>query len=286
LVIFDCEHEFENSGGNPNHIQLLRDSVGRGERTMPTSGIRLNAFKDDWLRFVLYKLSTGCSKPADLATNHIQFVTFNYDTSLERRLFTGLSAISQFDKREVRSFMDTSNRFLHVYGSIRERIDETWRPINFGNTTSYNSDFHNSASALNEVYRASEGIRTIDGEDKLKNEEALKNATEAIQKAEVIYLLGFGFDRQNIQRLGLTSLRPAPKHPVRTVFFTNFGGHNRVSMSAGEALAGDATAFLKGNMSVNPEQWIENHHVRFRYEMSTKNVYAAIAEDFESMEAL
>jgi hypothetical protein len=209
-------------------------------------------------------------------------VTFNYDTSVERRLFSGLSNISHFQPDDIKAFMK-ERRYLHVYGAIRERVDETWKPQNVVITTHYGQAFHDTVAMLNRVFEASKGIRTIDGADKLKNEDIIHEARQLISEAEVVYILGFGFDRQNVERLGMANLMPN-RMPGRTVFLTNYGGHNRVSMAAGAALLGDPKGFMDGGPFISRQEIIGRTSTRFRYEMSYKNVYDALSEDFESME--
>jgi hypothetical protein len=283
LVILDCEYRYDQLRGNENHLHLYAKRVGQG--VVPRDvRMELSAFNDDWLRFVLYKLTVRCDPSSGLAANQARFVTFNYDTSVERRLFSGLSNISHFRPDDIKAFM-TERRFLHVYGAIREKVDETWKPQNVVLPTDYGQRFHDAVEMLNRVFEASKGIRTIDGADKLKNQDVIDEARDVIDKAEVVYILGFGFDRQNVERLGMANLRPN-KRPGRTVFLTNFGGHNRVSMAAGAALLGNPKGFMEGGPFVSRDPLIGQSIARFRYEMSYKNVYDALSEDFESMEAV
>jgi hypothetical protein len=41
---------------------------------------------NDWLRFIIHQLAIYCEKSKDLLSNTVNFVTFNYDVSLERTL--------------------------------------------------------------------------------------------------------------------------------------------------------------------------------------------------------
>lgn len=102
MVLFDCEAAFEDKHGNPNHQAQYDLRVGRG--LAQPGNLDLKTFDDDWLRFVLYKLTSRCESSGHLLENDVTFVTFNYDTSLERRLFLGLKSISMFEEQDIRDF--------------------------------------------------------------------------------------------------------------------------------------------------------------------------------------
>ena len=90
-------------------------------RKFGSDRVRRNVFDDDWLRFVLYKLVSGCSESKRLLDNKVAFVTFNYDLSVERRLFDGLTNTRFFEPPDVAEFF-RQQRFLHIHGSIHEQI--------------------------------------------------------------------------------------------------------------------------------------------------------------------
>jgi hypothetical protein len=283
LVIFDCEWEYVENSGNQNHLYQYQRRAGQG---LVSRNVQMDfgAFKDDWLRFVLYKLTARCAIPSTLSSNNVKFVTFNYDTSLERRLFLGLSNISHFKPPDISAFME-GDRFFHVYGALRERVDKDSKPTSPDLATVFGPGFQRSVTMLNEVYKASLGIRTIDGDDKVKNECVISAAQAAIKAAEVVYILGFGFDTQNTSRVRMTMLG-TDNPQSKTVFFTNFGGHNRVSKAAGKVLINSAKYFVEDSPFYSAGFSRGEVNSDFRYEMSVKNVYDAIAEDFDSMEEL
>ena len=55
--------------------------------------------KDDWVRFILHALLDNCKSIDHLCKNKVTFITFNYDISLERNLYTRLCAIDLFRGR-------------------------------------------------------------------------------------------------------------------------------------------------------------------------------------------
>jgi hypothetical protein len=76
---------------------------------------------DNWCRFLVHKLVTGCRDGESLLDNKVTFITFNYDVSLEFQLFKGLKKLAQFSTPDdlLARFFER-NRFLHIYGKIRE----------------------------------------------------------------------------------------------------------------------------------------------------------------------
>jgi len=77
--------------------------------------------RDKWCRFLLHKLTSDCRTGADLLKNNVTFVTFNYDVSLERELYEGLSSIEMFARAtDVPKRFFSDDRFLHVYGKVRD----------------------------------------------------------------------------------------------------------------------------------------------------------------------
>jgi hypothetical protein len=280
MVIFDCEREYHTCQGNPNHIAVHNRRVG--QRATSLSPPDVEAFSDDWLRFVQHKLVLNCDPPKSLADNQLTFVTFNYDASLEKRLYDGLSNISKFPREEVQHFFDDL-RIVHVYGKVREKVDTNWVPTE----TSLGNPSWRARERLDDLFIASQGIRTIDGPDKLKNEKELSRARDKLRDAAKVYILGYGFDHSNNGRLDLEKLHPRAGID-RHVYFTNYRGLNRISRASGRAFGIYSEAFIETHLRSEDYgiQIAQRNHFqtvqrRVRYEMSPKNVYEALSEDFE-----
>lgn len=116
-VILECEARYAAEKRNPNSVTGA----------------------DNWCRFIIHKLTNGCRKSADLHKNEVRFITFNYDTSLERALYGGLSSIDLFKKEDIEAFFLTAVFFMsmvpfeivpHLYLSfLRPRRTKTMRDI-------------------------------------------------------------------------------------------------------------------------------------------------------------
>jgi hypothetical protein len=119
-VLLEREAMYASEKFNVNRREALRRS------TEPSDQLKINHpeiwphFKDNWYRFLIHKLAVGCSKGSELLEkNDVTFVTFNYDVSLEYRLFRGLSAISFFEDDDAIAKFLEGERVLHMYGKIR-----------------------------------------------------------------------------------------------------------------------------------------------------------------------
>lgn len=287
MVLLDCEIQYAREG-NVNRREIIAHQTKVGA-AVTAAQVDIRAFNDDWLRFVLYKLTSHCSASCDLANNRVRFVTFNYDLSLEMRLHAGLSNISLFDARDIDNFL-SGDRILHVYGKLWEKLDHP-RSSELKLAKKFSPNDYETMEACRErfdlAFEASKGIRIIGGPEKERDEAAIALARESIMLAEFVYILGYGFDENNSERLGLGSALSGSPNRNRNVMFTNFMGHNRISNAASRLMLGTQNQFLPPNTPSRINSVFSSEHMRtfhYLWEMSTKNVYDALAEDFESLE--
>jgi len=275
MAIHRREISSEREGKNINRSAQFRGGVSALAPIRQT--------EDDWLRFVLHKIMVGCDQSSDLHQNDVSFVTFNYDTSLERRLQSGLANTQRFEPQDIERFLTEKGRITHVYGSIGTGLEK--QPIADLNLPESGSVDGDKAIAimnyLNFAFKASLGLRTVDGPDKDENKADLALASEKILAARLIYILGYGFDDTNNRRLGLQNVFRKPTH-MYDVMFTNYQGHNRVSKAAGRVMTRDSKVFVPPRSPIYQSGGSGEHVCNF--EMSTKTVYAAFSEDFETLD--
>ncbi len=280
-VILDRERQYISGDfSNYNHkLHFL-------ESPFETSPIRdLKNFKDNWYKFILYKMVSGCKKAASLKNNNIRFITFNYDVSLETYLYRGLKAIQLLntDTHSIDKFL--KNRFVHMYGQIR---DDHFSQFDLLPKSPADKRIRFYKAILDLAYNASKGIRPIGSSDK-DNHEAMTEAREIIEWAEDIYILGYGFDENNNRRLHLPSLltpaairdqcRISDKPINKSVYFTNFLDANSVNKKAGKLFASDPAIFLNSYV-YKRDGYRGDKDWSISYEKSTRNVYDALNKDF------
>jgi len=292
-VLLEAEVDYIASRGNRNRMILVQ-----GKREWPH---RDNLPRDDWHRFVLHKLTTGCRTEESLINdNHVSFITFNYDISLEHLMFEGLSAMRRFDQ-VAHPFVLNSDRFIHIYGNLRPQNNLISAPPEIvkqcparTRADRVGNDAQIFTSLLNTVYEASKGIDIIAPEKATAEPSAaIVKARRRIDEAEVIYILGYGFDRYNCDLLQLHESCAEGKTNIdRHIMFTNFGDRGTVSKMAGSIFWDSRSAFLKPGMveldsyahDYNDMMGLTPQHKRVICEKSISNVYNALANDFDSPE--
>lgn len=215
------------------------------------------------------------------------FCDFQLRVSLERRIYRGLTAISLFEKSHVRDFMD-GNRFLHVYGKIaedplaspemlpRSRLTNEWNYQNYADEGG--RSVAQWQTLLDRAHVAAKTIRTIPT-DKGLDQPALTLAKDAIAQASVVYILGFAFDANNCERLGLNeSLNETRKQAPKVVCYTNFQNVKNVDRAANKLFYGTEYPH-RGDLERH-----RNPQDDFMYEKSVGNCYEAFRADFGTPE--
>jgi hypothetical protein len=160
----------------------------------------------DWLRYVIERMRRGAATWRNFANGNgeVRFVTFNFDTIIEERLSRAIAAIyrgSDVDVPQVVQMIPV----VHVHGQL-----PPIPPIIFdGSLNTYGGP---APEWLAWTTRASEQINVvleaIDDETKTK-------AIEAVQRAHVLCFLGFGYDPDNLKRLGFKQVLKQLKHQAK-----------------------------------------------------------------------
>ncbi len=285
LVILQHEKEFEKRKGNVNREKLIKESPYINDGN--DNSLDLNAFKDNWYRFILYKILSDCRNVSDLKDNKVKFITFNYDVSLESYLFKGLKKI-QFLKasdKDIICFLE--NSFIHMYGKIRD--DPFVDPVPAIKELLSKHNVKENKPVIEQAYTASLNIKTI-GDDK-DVADSISKAQKYIKDGEDIYILGYGFDEKNSDRLDLKKLlykssftalsKELGKHVDKRIYFTNFGNSNSVNKRASKIFTGDIENFLPDKSPVYQKLSSgPGGSYKVRYEKSIKDVYEALEKDF------
>jgi len=210
-----------------------------------------------------------------LNNNRVSFITFNYDTSFESELERSLSAIEFFEKDDaIKSFMD--GRVTHVYGKLGKPGDDEFYSYLF--PPNQDVEPWKLRKLWDAILLLSSDIRAIEPVDKDANEALIKQAQEQIRAAECVYILGFGFDKNNCKRIGLPSAFSAtPDMPVKRIYFTNFENRNVINKRAGRTMQVRDQIFFPDNFVRVERQYHPDRYI----EKSVRDVYQALAMDFD-----
>lgn len=246
--------------------------------------------KDDWYRYVLYKMLLGAESYEDVFKNNLDFITFNYDVSLDTYLYKGLKQIEFMKSDRVLDENIKGNlkdRIHHVYGYVRE--DDQFSDLSMSYAPPDSKTVAEYDHIVEGAYRASQSIDTIAG----KKREIPEGILKKIEEAQDIYILGFGFDAVNCEGLNASdyfgfnsSKQYIADTDYRNLFFTNYGDHKSVTKKVHKVCKFPNEGVFFSSWGDKPYKYYGSLGGEgrgsggVRYEMSTKNVYEAISQDF------
>lgn len=194
---------------------------------------------DNWYQYLVNMLAIDEWHNFD--PSRLSIVTFNYDRSLEYYLINALQATYGRKMSEVVERLQRM-RLAHVYGSL----GTVWPgpdSLEFGGHSKQ------SPSWTTTVRSAAARLRVIpEGRD---DDPTLEPVRTAVGQAERIGILGFGFDRDNIRRLGAPDIfvRGAQTAPV---FATVMGLRTPEVADARAALFTGARYAMNPAITVHP----------------------------------
>jgi hypothetical protein len=288
-ALLECEALYRSEGGNINRREALSRSPHEDDRRR-AKGLNLAYCDDNWYRFVTHKLINNCTTSADLLHNRINFITFNYDVSLEHHLFGALTSIDLFETRDIRHFLSSDDRFVHIYGKVRQNPFDDPPRISFPSrlaprTTPPNPQrpdvielFQEYKTALDAIYNASLDLRTIAPHEKLVNDH-VKKARDALRNSNCVYILGYGFDENNSALLELSDILKLKSGSRKAVLFTNYGNLNLINKNASRVFFGRDDRLRATDYMILGDPTGD-----FLLERSTRDVYGALAFDLGARE--
>lgn len=146
---------------------------------------------DHWYRYLVNVMPNRWDELKDCA---ISFVTFNYDRSLE--LFLVKTWVHRFGVTEYEAFQMLKHfEIVHVYGSLGSIEPNTPNYVPYGGENQVDWYLHS----------ASKSLRVIP-EDRVETNAEFERAKALIDRADILCILGFGYDPTNVERLGGKSI--------------------------------------------------------------------------------
>lgn len=141
----------------------------------------------------------------------VRFVTFNYDMSLEHYF-------SQFFDGEIYKNFDVNqiiSNIFHVYGKIDFCTKENGQHLNA------------DKDIIKLIFSQAENVSLIRKSPDQTDE--IKKIRQYITNADVICILGFAFDLENLKIIGLDA---AMKENLKKIYVHNFDNNERISRIA------------------------------------------------------
>lgn len=217
----------------------------------------INQSGDNWYSLLLNDLVSECAdNPNKLSENKVKFITFNYDVSLDYYLHSRLKKIENFVKGKDKSGSPADN-FLnkleigHVYGHLYPLInpDHYGKYIDlsednkipniqvswFGGTSQQSSSPSLTSPKLIQNFKRFifsfeqyNNIKTMYDErnNLTERDEIIAKHKDAIEWAEEVIFIGFGFDRDNLNLLGFPDKLSEYNNilPGKTIRYLNYEG--------------------------------------------------------------
>ena len=196
--------DFEKIGKEAIAGSLLPFECWSGFNSMLLGG------RNNWYQYLFGRLNTSFDTFGD---NNLSVITFNYDRSFEHYLFTVLKNTYNKTDEECAEKLK-SIPVVHVHGSLgsltwqgsslREVQYGVWSDNSNGAGTTRNQAARNKGVKSGAVKLGGENIIIVHEANKETPE--FKKAHELLSQADYVYFLGFGFNKDNVERLKINPL--------------------------------------------------------------------------------
>ncbi len=165
------------------------------------------ALDRDWMRYLFNKILPG--QASDVTLNRLAILTFNFDRSFERALWLALKAEYGLNDQEAANLVQALAP-VHIHGDLGEASWLTGRGRNYGGEVKPD-DVRAAAARLKIVFEE------IPDETKI-------HIRRVLQATAQVCFLGFGYDPENLRKLGIP----------QAVTKTNFVRGTVLDLAAGE----------------------------------------------------
>jgi hypothetical protein len=165
--------------------------------------------KGDWYQLLFDRLNAPLG---DFQKNELSIVSFNYDRSFEHRLFqsfTNTHTDGETEKereeklKECKRVLNELN-IVHVYGCLGRLNWQVENPETPLKNLKYGAELR-----AGYIMTAAENIKIMPEKSK-ELPEGFQEARKLIANADALYFLGFGYDKTNMERLGIdASVKPS-----------------------------------------------------------------------------
>lgn len=153
---------------------------------------------DNWYSYLLNDIVSGCENPDDIQNNKLNIITFNYDLSLDYCLMRKLTDTEFIRGNEAATTyinkLITSNIY-HVYGKLYQESHLD----GYGHYTENNKQLQPETRNTRRLIKALQSYESI--KSIYQERDKSGKYSELIASAKEIIIIGFGFDRDNLNLL-------------------------------------------------------------------------------------
>ena len=192
-----------------------------------------HASTPSWLSLIIQEF-LECSSSEDILSNEMGIISFNYDVSPEYYFYEHLKNTPRVCEYADAFCAQLQENMVHVYGAVRTG---TFNEIHstYGTALGNSRDKDYETTYLLSTADKSE-IKVIygDKQDEVSVMPHIIKAKKLLAGAKRIFVLGFGFDRQNVALLGLKQLsgklvyytNQDPRSDFKEIVESSFGSNN------------------------------------------------------------
>lgn len=222
---------------------------------------------ENWYKYLANHLLSEYEKSGEINTS---IITFNYDVSLDFYLYSRFGKAGLLGKEDSENLLrKISENYIHVYGQVDSY---SWQ-----GGTRPNDDYGNLSGrdAFVQAKILKDNIFVI-GEDRKELSEIKAKAKSFLHDAKRVLFLGFSFDEQNTDLLGLEefAIDGVRMHRLPKFYYTNYtGNHNEGSEIIRQKINHFRSMKHRKVGSTGARDLIEKIE-------STKTVYGALSYDF------
>lgn len=218
---------------NKQHEVLGKRLIAATLLPLEAEAVSNASISSGWYQWLFLQLFLR--EKRELHTRNLAFVTFNYDRSLELALGTML-ANSRCGELPSPDGTAAGIPIYHVHGQLSSFV-----------RSRAGTPYYDLYPEIQNDYESSKTIHIIPSAEEALQRPSMKSATEELMRANILVFLGFGFDPDNMKRIGAPPLEvpnPTGRHNIRAYVCTyNMSKRQRIN----------AEALLK-NSRLNPEQ--------------------------------
>lgn len=174
---------------------------------------------DNWYSLLLNDLLSGCAEnPEKVLENNIRLSTFNYDVSLDVYLRSRINMIenlkNNIEERTIAEKLINKLQIKHIYGQVYSPDDNEYGRFRHEANDSrplLNSDLSSDILLNLNRFKFSlqnfQNIKTMYDERAAEKEGYITSNRDDLTWAKEIIFIGFGFDPDNLNILGLPDMK-------------------------------------------------------------------------------
>lgn len=218
-----------------------------------------NKYDDHWYPYLLNDILYGCAdNPANIFDPRLKIITFNYDVSLDYYLNNSLSNIEILKNTYPDLSYLNQYKINHVYGSLYKD-----KAFNYGE---YNFIKKTGNKNISNTKRFAKSVELKDNIETMRDSAShMPHLKSCIVDAKEIIIIGFGFDRTNLNILGFpSSVHSSPSYQSflegKIVRYLNYNGEMTNIDMEFETIAN----FSKHEANLKPVKIIKSHATKIK----------------------